>query len=654
MASFALVFAGTAILASKKIVHHHQQNKIVVRSDRWGWVAKSPALVAELPKVVAEANAGPSVATPKSKPAPKMDRIVTSRSATSRTARKTVLAAVKGDASAELKKLQNIHSALINEFELVALSKDVERKPAMAAVRLNTQLTPGATKAKLVVSIQARVIKPAAVVPLSVSAKPVLVSPLNVDTQVGTQNIIPKPFNATTTDHAVQDPELASRVQKLFASYFSKPEHGAPSSPGAKDKVELVATTGAKLTIQKSATTGYPTLTAQSSQPKVQPQTNTKLDVNTQAVQNTGGRVSKRYVEAFSLNTQISQVLIDEKSHFGIWTVLRAKSYIPTVASTHEDTVPLLSENSRRTLELASGAVYQSSSGIVYGELPDGALIEYSGRTEKPLLFDSNHNVLAPTERRGERTFVLLNAQPGANILRLINSKGVSEFAVRVPVFVGSATFVDLRGLSEKSIHGTVISAEVSGVLPVSRAKVNLPGCSAPSVYTDQEGAFNFSHLLTSSKYPLVFETESENGAVHRSQILLRSSAAANEAVTLYQFGIDQIRSWVSSLEGGVSEQSGLLVAAFPELVKFRGEGELFPVVRSLSEAPALTSETYLLSPTGQLMSREPMRAESARVVAVQLPEGLGLINLEDRAKKIRYSELFFASPGVVNVIGPQ
>ncbi len=658
MASFALVFVGTALLASQRVVHHHQENKIIVRTDQWGWMAKPPTLIAT---AVQSAPAAPIVARVEvqavSVPTDPLtaDRIVTSRAAPKPRPVKIVREV------SELKRLQAVHEALISQFEYVATSGDREAKPILVAKRAevttpkinlntqgdlpkpamkavaNTMVLPVASPAKSV-STHARITKPVEVSAPKVSNRvSPYVSPYNDEQPVGVSQ--PR-SNLISQPEPIQDPELASRVQKLFASYFSpqgKTDLGKAQTSATGDSVLLTASTGAKLTIQKAqqGTAFSPT------------KTSPKASLNTQALLDSRGRVIKNYVEAFSVDTQ---VVVDEKSRLGNWVTLKASNHIPTIASTLEDRVPLLSENSRRILELSAGAIYQASSGIVYGVLPDGMGVEYSGRSEKPILFDSNYNVVAPSERRGVRTFVLLNAQPGANIVRMINVKGASEFAVGVPVFVGSATYVNFDGLTEKTIRGNLILAQESGASPIARAQVTLPGFSAAATRTDREGNFQFSHIKVSEKYPLVFETESEGGFVHRSQMIIH----AEERIFLYQFGTEQISSWIHSLEGGVSELSGLLVGAFPQLVENRGDGELFPTVKSLAEAPAFAPETYLLSATGQLMSREPMRTESSRVVSVQLPEGLGIIKIEDREEKTRYSELFFVSPGVVNVIGPQ
>jgi len=81
--------------------------------------------------------------------------------------------------------------------------------------------------------------------------------------------------------------------------------------------------------------------------------------------------------------------------------------------------------------------------------------------------------------------------------------------------------------------------------------------------------------------------------------------------------------------------------------------GAVFPAVRPLIANNTLRPETYSLSAEDRLLVKAPLEISSPRFISVQVPDGAVVAQLKDKTNRRVWSELVFASPGVVNVLGP-
>jgi hypothetical protein len=125
------------------------------------------------------------------------------------------------------------------------------------------------------------------------------------------------------------------------------------------------------------------------------------------------------------------------------------------------------------------------------------------------------------------------------------------------------------------------------------------------------------------------------------------------EGVDLFRMSDAQIQAWVGQLEGGVSPDSGLIVAAMPSLARRYGEGRLFAGTKTLLGNRTLSPETYVVSQDGQLEEGKPLEMNASRFVSVQVPAGPVVSQVEDNNRNVVWSQLVLAQPGVVNVVGP-
>ncbi|MGK5082192.1 hypothetical protein WDW37_02720 [Bdellovibrionota bacterium FG-1] len=100
-----------------------------------------------------------------------------------------------------------------------------------------------------------------------------------------------------------------------------------------------------------------------------------------------------------------------------------------------------------------------------------------------------------------------------------------------------------------------------------------------------------------------------------------------------------------------MSDESGLVVGAMVGLTQKYGDGRLFPGVKPLFDA-TLRPETYTLDANGQLEVGLPLGQATPRFASVQVPEGPSVVQIEDNNRHPVWSQLVFAQPGVVNIIG--
>jgi hypothetical protein len=176
-----------------------------------------------------------------------------------------------------------------------------------------------------------------------------------------------------------------------------------------------------------------------------------------------------------------------------------------------------------------------------------------------------------------------------------------------------------------------------------------LVGQSGPAATTDARGFFRIPRAIVYGDHPLFIETDHSSGYAHRYRVM----QDALESLILYRFNEARVQGWLSQLEGGVSVQSGLMIGTVPGLAASVEPGSvLVPTVQPL-QTEALVPEVYTLSPRDHLKVASVLSAEQPRFISVQLPRGPAMAIIEDRNRDVIFSELFFASPGVVNVLGP-
>jgi len=369
---------------------------------------------------------------------------------------------------------------------------------------------------------------------------------------------------------------------------------------------------------------------------------------------------TREVVEAFEWKTEIENVERSALAHEGSatvkqshWEKVSATSHWPTIVWETEQrkpkSVPLISNNTALLLaKLAGGAALQSQAGIVFGRIPKGWNVEFSGRAESLLTVNSDNQVMLTVFE--ERYFVFLNASPGAHLLFVSEHDGAkTQASVAIPVLEGTATYIDLTAPQTKRLAGRILDAHSTSAKGLAGVSVRVIGQPGKAARTNKQGDFKIENVITYSDIPVFIDVESKKDFTHRYRV----SAASIGNLAVFMFKKGRILEMLSQLEGGISPESGMVIAAAPGVVAQYGSASIYPLVRTVHSSSSLVPETYTLSVDNRMNVDGALTNESSRFIAVQVPEGLNAALILDNQKRTLFSELLIASPGVINVLGP-
>jgi hypothetical protein len=96
-----------------------------------------------------------------------------------------------------------------------------------------------------------------------------------------------------------------------------------------------------------------------------------------------------------------------------------------------------------------------------------------------------------------------------------------------------------------------------------------------------------------------------------------------------------------------------MLVAAFPGLVQEHSELDLSIHIRPISNAHELSPQTYVRAPNGLLNLDHTIAPHEDFIVGAEIPDGPFVLEVLNQDQRVVYSELGFASPGVLNIFNP-
>jgi hypothetical protein len=353
-------------------------------------------------------------------------------------------------------------------------------------------------------------------------------------------------------------------------------------------------------------------------------------------------------VEAYEWKTAVVDTTSEDVTLEG-WKRLRATDHWPVLywSPNSQARTAMISHNAAVLLAKLADVQLQADAAIVFGKIPAGWNVEFSDRAEKVIYTDETNRLDASSE--GARYFTFLNAAPGAQLITLKATLGAETAAVAVPVLNGSSTYLDLTSVSKRPFNGYVLDATAQTRKGVSGAAVSVIGQPNAVFFATESGYFNLSEVYAIGSYPVYAETSTPQGFKHRYRI----TPGKMENIELFRMSDAQVQGWVSQLEGGVSPDSGMIVAAMPKLTRRYGDGRLFTGTRSLLPNRTLNPETYLISEEGALEAGKPLEIAASRFISVQVPAGPVVSYVEDNNRNVVWSQLVLAQPGVVNVVGP-
>jgi hypothetical protein len=335
------------------------------------------------------------------------------------------------------------------------------------------------------------------------------------------------------------------------------------------------------------------------------------------------------------------------------WRIAKANQHWATLfwSTPSQEEVPMLNALSAKMLSIKASAALQNDAGIVLAKVSAGWSLEFSGRSERALIFDRNNHILASSATEGsngsDRYYVFLNASPGEQILYL-NHAGGETGALAVPVLGGVMAYVDLTQVEKRTISGRILEAADSSPHGVSGIRVQVVG-SGMSTVTGSSGDFHIDNVIAFGDQSLYLETETQKSFPHRYKL----SPSATTHLSLFHLNESQVHEWIGQLEGGVSSESGLILGALPTLSASQEDRKPQVGTRSLANGPTLTPETYTLSGSGQLMVKTPLNGVRSRFLSVQVPEGPTLVEVVDKDNRLIWSEITVVSPRVLTIVGP-
>lgn len=430
-------------------------------------------------------------------------------------------------------------------------------------------------------------------------------------------------------------------------------------------------------TVQDQITTSQarPERKASQAAPAVEPQkkkTKTKSDI-----QSADSPVAKKstsphrdhFIDAFTWKGHVplrkQRVLSYEggaRDRADRWEFVQAKGFYKTLFWNRKnkvDVVPMLSRQELKRIAVKPGVNAQSGksiplhrgAGFVLGKVARGWSVEFSGRSESVIYLNRSGQKISQKDDSQDRYFVYLNAEPGAQLLYVVNQDQSESGAVALPVFGNTVSYVNLTEIRKQNLKGIVLDGADPEAEPLSKVKVNVIGQTGASGQTDENGEFSIPQVVTLSSHTVYIDTEdfSGKGFTHRYQY----SPDQLDDLYLFRFTNEAVGNWLGQLSGGLSPESGLVIAALPSLAVDHANEKLFAEILPTRRNPTLIPENYSLSQEGRLLVQKPMDFELPRFVSVQVPNGFNIVQTVNDQKKVVWSALVRSQPGVINVVGP-
>lgn len=364
--------------------------------------------------------------------------------------------------------------------------------------------------------------------------------------------------------------------------------------------------------------------------------------------------------EAFSVPAERVGATIEVISTEGLevgnhprWAHARAEGHWPTLAyvkgseAGKPESIPVVSDNTVKILGAISGVNVESNAGIVYGKIAAGWTVDFSGRAESVIYLDNALSRVAEEDTSADRHFIYTNAAPGGHLLYGVNRADGRSGAVALPVRPGKVTYIDMSRPESVTLRGEVMDASSTYGDGIPGVHVRILGHHAAGGISDSLGRVEIDEIVAFSPHPVYIEAADQDGHKHRYQL----RPAQLDGASLFYFSGQQIKRWISSIPGGVSPQSGMIVAAVPALGPMARAATLYPVVTSIDES-TLSAQAHVIRRDGQVQPRGALDSALPRVLGTQVSDGFNLLEVRS-GDRLVWSELIRTSPGVINVVGP-
>ncbi len=322
--------------------------------------------------------------------------------------------------------------------------------------------------------------------------------------------------------------------------------------------------------------------------------------------------------------------------------------------ATSTNRTPLLSTASIRILSAVAKTNTHTGTGIVFGEVAKDLEIQLLGRSDSPIYLDAGMKPHDPAaDGVGSRQFVFLNVEPGQPLLIVKSRDKNLSGAIPLVVKSGMATHLAVTEPREVDLEFTVFDASAAKETRLANLTAEVIGQPGKMGITDRTGSLKIRRVAAFDEFPIYVDVL-KNEKSYKNRFRIRPSTIARGAFPLFFFDETRVAGWLAQLAGGLSPYSGLIAGVAPASALGKSKIDArFLKIGILEKKSSLVPERYLLDEHDRLVSDSALGAGRTRYIGVQIPEGPTIPTIVDAKGAVRWSELVYAQPGVINVVSP-
>jgi hypothetical protein len=289
--------------------------------------------------------------------------------------------------------------------------------------------------------------------------------------------------------------------------------------------------------------------------------------------------------------------------------------------------------------QAAANGIFIGQATSIDGSSLRGVTAQLSLKADGPFYFDDEGNVTRESKATGATgRFVFLNVESGTGYLEtFLNGEAITPTQVS-SVEGGELNFKMLTPVSG-SLRGRIFNPVAAGgkMQPVSGARVRVDGASE-WVTSDAFGAFSIGPMKWMKGEKIALEVSAEKFNNHRYLV-----SADQAALNLFAFPALYIAHLARSMDVDLDPYAGVVVG------KVNG-----PAVRidALADQSLVNNaKDFYFDSRGRLRgSHEMTDPRFGTYIIFNVPKGRALLQGNDGAGVLRYSNAVYANPSTINV----
>ncbi len=332
--------------------------------------------------------------------------------------------------------------------------------------------------------------------------------------------------------------------------------------------------------------------------------------------------------------------------------VLKA-GYHPSVVSvvpdeTHPIQIEIASRHAIEQISQRLGASQSLTRGIFLGRAIDAEGIplrsvtaQLSLKADGPFYFDEEGGIsrnAKATSATGR--FIFLNVDAGAGYLETtINGEAIAP--IQVSVVDGGELIQRTLTPTSGTVRGRIFNPVAAGgkMLPIGGARVRVDGASEWET-SDSYGAFSIGPMKWMKGEPISLEVTAEKLSNHHYLVNSDQSAAP---LSLFVFPAAYIARLAQSMDVDVDPYSGVVIG--------KVSGPSVRIDALADHSLVNNARDFYFDSKGRLRgSHEMTDPRFGTYIIFNVPKGRALLQGNDSAGVLRYSDSVFASPSSINV----